>query len=305
MRPRTPARIATVIDSAMFRLIGSRLARALRPPVARYRPLRVDGEVAGWLTDARAERLRAFDEVFRVGDDDVTFAPVLDAEPARTRALARIVATLAEERALTAWRDELYPCAAAFAAPPWFLVERAAARYFGIHTWAAHVNGLVVADGDMRMWFARRSARKSIDPGMLDNLVGGGIAAGESVAAAVAREAWEEAGIVAGLAAGAIPAGAITLRREQPDGLQWETIFVHDVRLPAAFVPAGQDGEVVAHRLATLPEVARLLSVSAGPDQVTVDASLVALDCLLRLDVQALSPAERDALRTLCGRDAA
>ena len=238
-------------------------------PAQRYRPLRVDGSIAGWLNDARAARLQSFGGVFRVDDDQVTFAPDLASEPARTRALAPVVAALADEGALTAWRDEQYACAPAFGAPPWFLLERAAARWFGIRTWAVHVNGLVEVDGAIAMWFARRSPRKAIDPGMLDNLVGGGIAAGESVRAAVVRECAEEAGIAAPLAANAAHMGTFTVRREGVDGLQWETIFVHDLWLPAGFVPANQDGEVVAHRKVTLADAARLLAAPGGPDEVT------------------------------------
>ena len=47
------------------------------------------------------------------------------------------------------------------------------------------------------MWIARRSPTKAIDPDLLDNLVGGGIAAGQSVPTTVVKEAWEEAGIPA------------------------------------------------------------------------------------------------------------
>ncbi len=103
------------------------------------------------------------------------------------------------------------------------------------------------------MWIARRSPTKAIDPGMLDNLVGGGIAAGQSVAATLVKEAWEEAGIDAAARAHAQPAGAVHLCREQPDGLQRETIFVHDLWLPVGLRRrAGQDGEVVDHRLVSL-----------------------------------------------------
>ncbi len=43
------------------------------------------------------------------------------------------------------------------------------------------------------MWIARRSPTKPIDPGMLDNLVGGGLAAGLTVAQTLVKEGWEEA----------------------------------------------------------------------------------------------------------------
>jgi len=132
------------------------------------------------------------------------------------------------------------------------------------------------------MWFARRSEKKAIDPGKLDNLVGGGVAAGATVAQTLIKEAWEEAGIPGELAAQARPVGAVQLWREQPDGLHNETIFVHDLWLPSDFVPVNQDGEAVEHRLVTMGEAARLIAVADGPDEVTADASLVVLDYLLR-----------------------
>ncbi len=163
---------------------------------------------------------------------------------ARSHALARVARALAADGLLTAWRDERYVVSPTFGAPPWFELERAAARYFGIRTYAAHVNGLVRRDGETAMWIARRSPDKPIDPGMLDNLVGGGVAVGQTVASTVIKEAWEEAGVAANTATLAQPAGAVHICREQPDGLQRETIFVHDLWLAPDFVPAGQDGEV-------------------------------------------------------------
>jgi 8-oxo-dGTP pyrophosphatase MutT (NUDIX family) len=169
-----------------------------------------------------------------------------------------------------------------FGAPPAFRIERGAARWFGIRTWAVHVNG-VVGEGDAtELWFARRSPDKGIDPGRLDNLVGGGIAANARVDETLMKEAWEEAGIDAAVARSARPAGAVHVRRALPDGLQRETIFVHDLALSHHFVPTNQDGEVVEHCRVDLYEAARLIAVETGPDEVTVDASLVVLDYLIR-----------------------
>jgi len=271
-----------MISDRVLGAMCARLAAALAPPRGHYRPLRVEGAAAGWLDDRRATRLSSMPDVFAVRNDGVSFAPGLDDMPARTRALDRVARTLATEGLLTAWRDERYAVAPAVDASPWFELERAAARFFGIHTCAAHVNGLVRRGGEIAMWIARRSPTKSIDPGMLDNLVAGGIAAGQSVSSAVVKEAWEEAGIAAAVAAQAQRAGTVRICREQPDGLQRETIFVHDLWLPADFVPAGQDGEVAGHRLAPLSGVAPLVANADGPDVVTADAALVMLDCLLR-----------------------
>ncbi len=136
--------------------------------------------------------------------------------------------------------------------------------------------------GGARMWIARRSATKAIDPGMLDNLVGGGIAAGVGIEATVVKEAWEEAGIAPPLARQAVAVGAVHIFRAQADGVHNETIFAHDLNVPTEFVPEGRDGEVVGHGLVPLADTGRLIAHGEGPEVVTADASLVILDCLLR-----------------------
>ena len=288
-----------VIDDATLAAIRARLEVALGPPRQPYRPLEVERHAAGWIDGARLARLAAFADVFVRSNGGIAFIPAIDTAAARTAALDRVARALAAEGLLTAWRDERYAVGPALGAPPWFELERAAARYFGIRTHAAHVNGLVRRGGDAAMWIARRSATKSIDPRMLDNLVAGGVAVGQSVASTVVKEAWEEAGIGADVAARARPAGTVDICREQPDGLQRETIFVHDLWLPVDFAPAGQDGEVVGHRLVPLDDVGALIAQSEGPDVVTADASLVMLDCLLRHGAIAPAAPDRGALEAL------
>jgi 8-oxo-dGTP pyrophosphatase MutT (NUDIX family) len=218
--------------------------------------------------------------VLVIDPQSVAISPKLADCASRSAALGEVTRALAAQGLLPGWRDELYRIATAFDAPPLALIERAAARMFGIHTWAAHANGLVAAAERPRMWLARRSATKPIDPGLLDNLVGGGIAAGASIAAALHKECWEEAGIHLDLARKAQSVGSVEIRRDHPGGLQAETVFMHDLWLPAGFVPLNQDGEAVEHRLCDLDEVFALI---AEPHAVTLDASLVALDCILRL----------------------
>ena len=271
-----------MIADTVLTALCSRLTRALAPPHANYRPLRVEDCDAGWLDDARAARLARASEVFVVDENSVRFVDGLDDEKQRSAAIDRVVRELAAADELTAWRNERYAVAPALGAAPWFVIERSAARYFGVNTYAAHVNGLVRDAQGVRMWLARRSPTKSIDPGMLDNLVGGGIAVGQTTATTLIKEAWEEAGVPTPLARQAQRAGTVRICREQPDGLQRETIFVHDLWLPSTFTPAGRDDEVADYRLVTLPEAARLIALQRGPDVVTADASLVILDFLIR-----------------------
>jgi len=264
--------------------IHARLAGALAAPHPRYRPWEVDGGEIGWLDDNRALRLCDWPRVFAVSADAVRFAADLAKAPAgeRSAAVAEVALALRADGELPAWRDERYAVAATFGAPPALLLERGAARWFGVRTYAAHVNGLALEGRVPKLWLARRSAAKAIDPGRLDNLVGGGIAAGETVRGTLVREAWEEAGIAAAVAKASQSFGAVHVRRALPDGLQDETVFVHDLALPAGFTPANQDGEATEHREVDFAAAANLLANTEGADVMTIDASLVTLDCLIR-----------------------
>ena len=134
-----------------------------------------------------------------------------------------------------------------------------------------HLNGIVA---DSRMWLARRSASKPIDPGLLDNLVGGGLTAGLSVEKVLVKEAWEEAGIPAELARCATRGGTVSILREVPEGVQSEVIEVYDLALPAAFEPRNQDGEVSEFMLLPFDQVERR--------ELTFEAALVAADYFKR-----------------------
>jgi 8-oxo-dGTP pyrophosphatase MutT (NUDIX family) len=277
--------MTSMIEAAILTAIAARLDAALTGGASPAHGLRVDGARLARFDAARMARLAAFAQVFVREGDDLRFAAALDSPARRSEAMEAVATTLAAEGALTAWRDERYAVRAAFDEPPAFLLERAAARYFGIHTYAAHANGLV-RDGCggeaqwPRMWLARRSPTKAIDPSRLDNLVGGGIPGTEPPAATLRREAWEEAGI-ADARVGA-PVATLTLSRAVSDGFQHETIFVYDLWLPVSFVPRNQDGEAVEHRLVDFGEAARLMANAGGTDVLTIDATLVAFDCLQR-----------------------
>jgi len=269
-----------IAPTAAIARIADRLGRALAAPALAYEPFVVAGQVVGWVTPRGVERLARWPQLFRRRDRALELTPSLDTPEARTEALAAVARTHSAEGALTAWRDECYAVAANPGEPTLFELERAAARYFGIHTFAAHANGLVGDDDRWRMWLARRSPTKAIDPGLLDNLVGGGIAAGADAAATLVKEAWEEAGIIDILSRRAQRAGSVDICRDTSDGLHHETIYVHDLWLPADFAPTNQDGEAVEHRLCAPESVLAVLAT----DDITADASLVIVDFLIRHD---------------------
>jgi 8-oxo-dGTP pyrophosphatase MutT (NUDIX family) len=151
-------------------------------------------------------------------------------------------------------------------------------RRFGLLARAAHLNGTVRDGETVRMWIARRSPAKPIDPGKLDNLVGGGIASGSSARQTLAKECWEEAGIAHALALQATYAGRLSICRSVDNGLHHESLIVFDLELPADLVPRNHDGEVTEFMLLGVAELAARLA--AG--EFTVDAGTVAIDWLAR-----------------------
>jgi hypothetical protein len=82
----------------------------------------------------------------------------------------------------------------------------------------------------------------------------------------------------AGLAQTAERGRTFHVLQSLPEGTQAEQIFVYDVFLSSDFAPRNQDGEVGEHRLARIEDVARWIEEG----ELTVDASLATLDCMLR-----------------------
>jgi 8-oxo-dGTP pyrophosphatase MutT (NUDIX family) len=259
--------------------IAERIAAAHRFDATRFVPF-VAGHVS--LGFVRRDFLRHLDEsrdVLDVSASAVGLRASLASYEARSDAMAAVAAALAARGVLSKWRGELYEIGAADAREPSFCIERAAVRFFGFTAQAVHVNGLTRIGGESRMWIAQRSPDKPIDPGMYDNLVGGGIGRGLSVVQTLVKEAWEEAGIAAPLAREAKSAGTLEVCREVPDGLHAEIIHIYDLTLPPAFEPRNQDGEVAGFRALTLTDAGEEL---AGDAPYTIDAALVAIDCLSR-----------------------
>ena len=76
-----------------------------------------------------------------------------------------------EEGSIVGWRDELYPVSSSFSEAPLFLMERAAAPYFGLKAYGVHVCAYVEnARGVKKMWVARRSKTKQTSPSKLGRI---------------------------------------------------------------------------------------------------------------------------------------
>ncbi|MBC8746883.1 MULTISPECIES: NUDIX hydrolase [Paraburkholderia] len=276
------------------------ITAARRFDAAAHRPFWIGADQVGWIRERDVPLLARWRDVFEIANDSVTLAATFDTVDLRSAALASVIGALAADGRIPGWRNETYAIRNAFDAPPLAYIERAASRFFGTMTYAVHLNGVVeYADGGApfggaplggaplggapfggapQLWIARRSDTKATDPGMLDNVVAGGIGWGFGIAETIVKECWEEAGIPAQIAASAVAGRTAHVLQSLPEGTQAEQIFIYDLALPADFAPRNQDGEVGEHRLARIDEVARWIEEGA----LTVDASLATLDCLLR-----------------------
>jgi 8-oxo-dGTP pyrophosphatase MutT (NUDIX family) len=242
-------------------------------------PFVIGSERVGWIRRADVALLQRWPDVFEITSSSVRLAAGFNDVHSRSAALGAVIGMLAADGRIPGWRDETYAIRNDFDAAPLAFIERAASRFFGTMTYAVHLNGIVeYADRAPQLWIARRSETKATDPGMLDNVVAGGIGWGIGIDETLAKECWEEAGMSAELASKATRGRTAHVLQSLPEGTQAEQIFIFDVTLPVDFSPRNQDGEVGEHRLARIDEVAGWIEEGA----LTVDASLATLDCLLR-----------------------
>jgi len=207
--------------------------------------------------------------------------PAIAAAQARDADFFRLAnRRLHQDGLVVGWRDETYPVLAQHDGRLLATFERAASRFWGTTTFGAHCNGYLAdaAGRPTHLWIARRSYSKPTDPGLLDNLVGGGVPQGQTPAECVRREGWEEAGLLPEQMQALQPGRRFRVARDIPEGFQLEEVSVFDLALPPALQPVNQDGEV--HSVALMPVAEALARAAAG--EMTVDAALVTLDFALR-----------------------
>lgn len=155
------------------------------------------------------------------------------------------------------------------------VIERAAVRPLGITTFAVH---LIAARADGRVWVQQRALDKATDPGLWDTTMGGQVGAGESVADALARETWEEAGLDVSQLQDLRKVERIEFRRPVTEGYLVEYIDVFEATLADTARPVNQDGEVqVFECLASDALFERLLD-----ENFTLEAALILAGWLQR-----------------------
>ena len=279
--------------------------RAARHTVVPRRPVILLGRhgpvTVGSVAEAHLSALAAWPHWIGIDPGAVTLHFGGDIAAINTR-WATVNEALRAQGLIVAWRDEPYGV--------WddqelshATIERAASRFWGTLTLGAHCNGYV-ADALSRpthLWVAQRSLNKPTDPGMLDNLIGGGVPLGQSPWEALQREAFEEAGLAPDEIALATPGRVVALHCDIPEGLQREHLHVYDLRLPAGRAPQNQDGEVAWHQCWPVAEAL----AAAAEGRFTTDAALATLDFAVRHGVVAAHDPLAVALEALVAGAAA
>ena len=246
-------------------------------------PLRLGAAQVGWVSPGIAAALAGLG-----GSNERDGVTVAAAE---LYGMARRLA----EQGMFRFRDEAFDVRATPDGAVLAQLDRGALPAMGVRAEGVHLNGLIQRTDGLWIWVARRAAHKSLDPGKLDHLVGGGVPAGLSPLETLVKEADEEAAIPASLIAAAAPVARLSYAMDRPEGLRRDRLHCYDLMLPESFVPHPRDGEVEAFELwplqAVLDEVRR-------SDTFKFNVNLVLIDLFLRKGLlgQSEAPELRAAL---------
>lgn len=284
MEKVSPEAFGKPLSAAQKSELQARLAAAQAPDaLAGLSPLYLNGLHLGWLTEkwcTQAER--DWQGRLKTAQQGTAAEGALYLETADWLAMGDALQNMCKGwhdlGLFGGWRNERFDVFDE-GGKPLFALERSAFRPLGLLSQAVHINGLQqAADGTAKFWIGRRSPYKAVDPNKLDNLVGGGVGAGEEIAEAMAREAWEEAGVPEDLLNGAVCVSQQQSLRQVSRGLHRETLHIFDVWLPEDFVPENQDGEVAEFTLMSAYELAEAMCGGL----LMNDALLATADCFRR-----------------------
>ncbi len=232
----------------------------------------------GWLRRDNAAALARFARVFAVEPDRVHLVAEGDVDTV-SAAVDEVVEALVVENRVPKWRNETFDVAPRWGDPVVFRLDRGAVPFFGVRAYGVHLNGYRRDRAGLHLWIGRRAPDKRVAPNKLDNIVAGGIGNGYGVAATLAKEGEEEAGIPASLIEHAVPVGAITYLMENKLGIRDDVLFAYDLELPGEFVPKNRDGEIVHFELMPAESVVERVRRT---DDFKFNVNLVVLDFALR-----------------------
>ena len=221
----------------------------------------------GYVKPALAARLAVLSQEIEV-TDKVVLAPQA---AGRLNELARAAGAR--------FRDEDFDVREAAEGPALAVLDRGALPDFGVIGAGVHLNGLVKRQDGWHLWVGKRARDKKLDPGKLDHLVAGGVAAGMTPLQTLEKEGAEEASVPAELIREARQVTRLAYAMERPEGLRRDVIFAYDLILPEDFTPRPNDDEVEHFELWP---IARALEVARMTDDFKFNVNLVLIDLFIR-----------------------
>ncbi|AGO10371.1 AaceriABL084Cp [[Ashbya] aceris (nom. inval.)] len=240
--------------------------------------------------EMRLIALTEFNHLFECSDADryVKFKAVdFETRNEQLEALALQLRRNSSLDCVKGWRDEKY--AVYVEHLPYVLIERSLSSVFGIITYGIHVNGYLrdASTGELLIWVPRRSYSKATWPGMLDNLVAGGLGYPLGAYETLLKESMEEAALPEELIANEARAvGVVSYFHHNPGGtysteadfITGEVEYLYDIELPIDVIPKPNDDEVNDFNLMKLQQVVD--SLIQG--EFKPNCGLIMLDFLVR-----------------------
>ena len=249
-----------------------------RHNMGHFRPFYVDGLNYGWVGKELAEELpQSVSGIVPCGDG-IALAENLTGFAARSEVLAEAATHISNLRHKKI-RNEMYPLVLAWGDEPLAQIDRVAVPWFGIRAFGVHVNGFVRKKDGIYIWVGERALDRRVDPGKLDNMIGGGQPIGLSIRENLRKEAMEEAGIAPAFIDTAKHVRTMRYRMERHGGLRNDTLFIFDLELSENFVPQNTDNEVAAFHLLPAQEVADIVH---DTDHFKFNCNIVITDFMVR-----------------------
>jgi 8-oxo-dGTP pyrophosphatase MutT (NUDIX family) len=246
-------------------------ARASQPPLRPRVPLHLGHAVIGSVEPGFVSRILAEP----TPDGVVMLQKSEHGVAVQSGGLEQLARTLQRLGLAGAWRNEALGVHAVVDDQPGERVgtiERGAVRPLGIVTQAVHLVGRA-PDGSM--WVQQRAWNKPNDPGQWDTLMGGMVAASDTLQTALARETQEEAGLDTSRLHHLRHGGRVTLRRPSTDGKGMGYMVEHidwfEATVPDGIEPVNQDGEVARFERLSPSELRERLHA----ERFTLEASLI------------------------------
>ncbi|MCL2505181.1 MAG: DUF4743 domain-containing protein [Alphaproteobacteria bacterium] len=260
------------------KLYNEQLIRCNRHDLSEFVPFVIGTQQYGFIRKKNAELLSGLTKFFEYSSIGLALSDDFDTFGTRSAALNAAVIILSKTYNKPL-RNEMYPVLLAFNGDMAAEIDRCAIPFFGLLAFGVHVNGYVRKKDGLYVWIGKRAKNRQIEPGKLDNLIGGGLPIGLSVEENLYKEAKEEAGISPEIAKKAVFIKNINYRFELEEGIRNDSIFVYDLELDENFTPKNTDGEVEEFRLMPAKEVINFIEDNSS---FKFNCSLIVADFLLR-----------------------